>query len=186
MLCQGGQYDSFNGSQFDSSQANKFNGKNNGLMHPIIGLPLGPLGHKGPISCIGNDIKHSLQCVVSLGKKSFSQACGHFFMGWMPKEGVPICLNGAFHGSTTILCFVIASTAEAELGILYRNCQTGIIFLLTLANMGNSQPKKTVHCNNATAVGIVNNTIKHQHSKSMDMRFFWIGDKVAREMNALK
>ncbi len=36
------------------------------------------------------------------------------------------------------------------------------------------------------AVGITNNTIKQQHSRSMEMRFFWIGDKVAQEMYALK
>jgi hypothetical protein len=49
-------------------------------------------------------------------------------MGWMPQDDEPICLNGAFHVSTTILRFVVASTAEAELGALYHNCQTGIIF----------------------------------------------------------
>jgi hypothetical protein len=54
--------------------------------------------------------------------------CGNFFMGWMPQDGEPIRLNGAFHVSTTILHFVVASTAEAELGALYHNCQTGIIF----------------------------------------------------------
>ncbi len=56
-----------------------------------------------------------------------SRACGHFFMGWMPKDGQSIRINGAFHVSTTILRFVVASAAEAELGALYRNCQTGII-----------------------------------------------------------
>jgi hypothetical protein len=57
-----------------------------------------------------------------------SRACGHFFMGWMPKDGKSICINGAFHVSTTILHFVVASAAKAELGALYHNCQTGIIF----------------------------------------------------------
>jgi hypothetical protein len=57
-----------------------------------------------------------------------SRACGHFFMGWMPKDGESICINGAFHVSTTILRFVVASAAKAELGGLYHNCQTGIIF----------------------------------------------------------
>jgi hypothetical protein len=52
--------------------------------------------------------------------------------------------------------------------------------------MGHLQPKTPVHCNNATAVGIANNTIKRQRSGSMEMRFFWIGDKVAQEMYALK
>ncbi len=57
-----------------------------------------------------------------------SSACGHFFMGWMPQDGEPICLNGAFRVSTPIMHFVVASAAEAELGALYHNCQTGIIF----------------------------------------------------------
>ncbi len=26
-----------------------------------------------------------------------SRACGHFFLGWLPKNGNPIQLNGAFH-----------------------------------------------------------------------------------------
>ncbi len=92
--------------------------------------------------------------------KACSRACGHFFMGWMPTNGTPICLNRAFQVSTTILKFVVASAAKAELGALYHNCQTGIIFRLTLTNMGHPQPKTPVHCNNATAVGIANNTIK--------------------------
>ena len=50
--------------------------------------------------------------------KACSRACGHFFLGWMPKDGEPIRLNGAFHVSTTILRFVTASVAEAELGTL--------------------------------------------------------------------
>jgi hypothetical protein len=60
--------------------------------------------------------------------KARSRTCGHFFMGWMPQDGEPICLNGVFHVSTTILRFVVASAAKAELGALYHNCQTGIIF----------------------------------------------------------
>jgi hypothetical protein len=118
--------------------------------------------------------------------KARSRACGHFFLGWMPRNGEPIRLNGAFHVSTTILRFVVASAAEAELGALYHNCRTGIIFRLTLSDMGHPQPQTPVHCDNATAVGIANNTIKRQRSRSMEMRFFWIGDKIAQEMYNLQ
>ena len=48
-----------------------------------------------------------------------SRACGHFFMGWMPKNGEPIKLNGAFYTGTSIMRFVVASAAEAELGALF-------------------------------------------------------------------
>jgi hypothetical protein len=86
--------------------------------------------------------------------KARSRACGHFFLGWLPTDDAPICLNEVFHVSTTILRFVIASVAEAQLGALYHNCQTGMIFRITLSNMGHPQPHTPIHCDNATAVGI--------------------------------
>ncbi len=46
----------------------------------------------------------------------------HFFMGWSPKNGERIHLNGAFHVSSMIMRFVVASAAEAKLGALYNNC----------------------------------------------------------------
>ena len=103
-------------------------------------------------------------------------------MGWMPKNEEPIRLNGAFYVNTTILRFVVASAAEAELGALFHNCQDGIIFWQTLTNLRHPQPKPPVHCDNATAVGIANNTVKRQRLRAMEMHFFWIGDKVAQDM----
>ncbi len=91
-----------------------------------------------------------------------SRLCGHFFMGWVPKNGEPIKLNGAFHVSANIMRFVVASAAEAKLGALYHNCQTAIVFRDILNDMGHPQPKTPVHCDNATAVGIANNTVKRQ------------------------
>jgi hypothetical protein len=52
--------------------------------------------------------------------------------------------------------------------------------------MSHPQPKTPDHCNNATAVGIANNTIKRQRLRSMEMRFFWIGDKIAQQMYDIK
>jgi hypothetical protein len=37
-------------------------------------------------------------------------------MGWMPKDGKPIKLNGTFHTNLSIMKFVVALAAEAELG----------------------------------------------------------------------
>jgi hypothetical protein len=53
-----------------------------------------------------------------------------------------------------------------------------------LEAIGHKQPQTPVHCNNATAVGIANNTVKQQCSRSI-MRFFWISDKVAQDMYTL-
>ena len=60
--------------------------------------------------------------------KARSRTCGHFFMGWTSVDKEPIQLNGAFFVNTTIMRFIVASAAEAELGALFRNCQDGIIF----------------------------------------------------------
>jgi hypothetical protein len=93
-----------------------------------------------------------------------SRACSHFFMGSLPRNGDPIKLNGAFHTLCSILRFVVASAAKAELGALFLNCQEGIIFKTTLEDLGHPQPKIPVHCDNATAVRIATNTIKRQRS----------------------
>ena len=114
---------------------------------------------------------HSGASYLSEGRAR-SRTCGHFFMRWLPRDGDPIQLNGAFHVSTNVIRFVVASAAEAKLGALFHNCQTGIIFRSTLEDMGHAQPQTPVHCDNATAVGIANNTVKCQRSHSMEMRFF--------------
>ncbi len=133
---------------------------------------------------------HTSEMILSIhsGASHFSETgahsrvCGYFFMGWMPEDNESIKLNGAFHTNSTIMRFVVASAAEAEFGALFHNSQTRIIFRQTLDNLGHPQPKTPVHCNNATAVGIANNTVKHQQSRSMEMRSFWVGDKVAQDM----
>jgi hypothetical protein len=118
--------------------------------------------------------------------KAHSRACGHFFMGWSPKDGDPIKLNGAFFTLCTILQFVVASAADAELGALFLNCKEGIIFRLTFEELGHPQPRTPVHCDNTTTVGIANNTVKRQRSRSMEMRYFWVGDKEAQDIYKIK
>jgi hypothetical protein len=44
--------------------------------------------------------------------------------------------------------------------------------------MGHLQPPTPVNYNNFTPVGIANNTVKLQRSRSMDMIFFWVADTV--------
>ncbi len=80
----------------------------------------------------------------------------------------------------------MASAAEAELGALFLNCQEGMIFQLTLEDLGHPQPKTPVYCNNATAVGIANNSIKQQRSRAMEMRYFWTSEKEAQDVYSFK
>jgi hypothetical protein len=127
-----------------------------------------------------------LDMLYLLESGTSSQACGNFFMGWFPTNGDPIKLNGAFFTLCTILHVVVASTVEAELGAFYLYCKEGMIFHLTLEDLGHLKPKSPIYCNNATTVGIANNTVKWKRLLSMEMRYFWICDKVAQDAYNIK
>ena len=99
-------------------------------------------------------------------------------MGESPKTGEPISLNGAVFVNCGILKIVVTSAAEAELGALFLNCREAKIIRLILSELGHEQPPTHIHCDNKTTVGIANNTVKKQRSRSMEMRFFWVADQV--------
>ena len=113
-----------------------------------------------------------------LAPKSHRQASGYFFLGSLPHNGNQINLNGAIHVQCTILKLFAASIAEAELGALFLNAQDANVFQLILAKLGHPQPPTPIpiHIDNTTTVGIVNNTIKGQRSRSMEMQYFWLLD----------
>ncbi len=43
-----------------------------------------------------------------------------------------------------------------------------------------------VHCYNATAVSIANKTVKRQRLQSMEMRYFWVCDKISQDAYNVK
>jgi hypothetical protein len=99
-------------------------------------------------------------------------------MGWRADPTKPIKLNGAFFTLCAILHFVVASAVKAKLGALFLNCKQAKKFRLTLEEIGHPQHPTLIHCNNSTAVGIANYTVKLQRSQSMEMSFFWVADAV--------
>jgi hypothetical protein len=105
------------------------------------------------------------------------------FLDSIPINGDPIKLNGAIHITCTILKLVAASTAEAELGALFLNAQEAKVLCLTLNKLGHPQPPTPIHIDNTTTVGIVNNTIKRQCSRAMEMRYFWLLDGKTQKSN---
>jgi hypothetical protein len=115
-----------------------------------------------------------------------SRACSHFFMGRNAKNGNPIKVNGAFFTLCAILHFVVASATEAELDTLFLNCKEGMIFRMTLEELGHPQPKTQVHCINATTIRVSNNTAKQQRSRSMEIRYFLVCDKIAQDAFSVK
>ena len=49
---------------------------------------------------------------------------------------------------------------------------------ITLEELGYPQPPTPLQTDNSTASGIVNDTVKQRRSKAIDMRFYWIRDRV--------
>ena len=107
-----------------------------------------------------------------------SRVAGQFFLGRKSDPTKPIVLNGTLYIMCGILKFVVALAAEAELGALFLNCKEGIIMRLNLQEMGHPQPATPIYCDNMTATGIANDTIKKQRYRSMEMIFFWVTDQV--------
>ena len=61
---------------------------------------------------------------------------------------------------------------------MFINAQTGITTHTTLQEMRHLQPTKPMHCDNYTTTVIVNNSIKKQRSRAMDMQYHWLVDQV--------
>jgi hypothetical protein len=108
--------------------------------------------------------------------KAHSQAGGYFFLGSLTRDGDPIKINGAIHVQCTILKLVAVSAAKAKLGALFLNAQDTKVFRLILVKLGHPQPPTPIHINNTTTVRIVNNIIKRQGSRLMEMQYFWLLD----------
>ena len=103
-----------------------------------------------------------------------SRSAGYYFLGSVPKNRQTIKLNGEIHVLCNVLKLVASSESEAELGALFLNAKEAKILWLTLEELGHKQPPTPIHVDNSTTVRIVNNTIKRQKSRSMEMRYFWL------------
>jgi hypothetical protein len=109
--------------------------------------------------------------------KARSRAAGFFYLGSTKPTPTPKP-NGAIHILCHVMREVLSSAAEAELGALFHNGKEASPLRTALADMGHPQPATVIITDNSTAAGIANDTVKQKRSKAMDMRFYWIRDRV--------
>jgi hypothetical protein len=118
--------------------------------------------------------------------KSRSRTGGYFFLSDRPAdpmqspspEDPPPMSNGAIHVVTHLMKEVVSSAAEAETGGLFYNGKEACPIRTTLQELGFPQGPTPIQTDNSTACGIANDTVKQRRSKAMDMRFYWIRDRV--------
>jgi hypothetical protein len=87
-------------------------------------------------------------------------------------------LNGSILNVASVIKNVVASEAESVVGACFQNAQSGAPLRVTLTELGHIQPATPLRTDNSTAYGILNETIKQKRSKSMDMRYHWLTDRV--------
>ena len=113
--------------------------------------------------------------------KARSRVGGFFYLDGKedPQPDKPPCINGPIHVECRIMRNVMASASEAETGGLFINGQEGSYIRNVLKEMGHPQDGPTpIVTDNSTADGFANGTTKTKRSKAMDMRFYWIRDRV--------
>jgi hypothetical protein len=113
--------------------------------------------------------------------KGRSRMGGHFFLANLPHGNQPVMHNGAILATAGIIQNVMASAAESEMGSLFDNSKEGTVARTTLTELRHPQPPTPVQVDNTTAVGIANETVKQKRSRAMDMRFYWVQDRVRQK-----
>jgi hypothetical protein len=116
-----------------------------------------------------------------------SRVGGYFFLSQTPPdqgythESPPAPTNGPVHVNSIIMQHFMSSAAEAEFGALFHNCKDAEMLRTILIAMGHPQPATPVQTDNACASGIANDTVKQKRSRAMDMRFYWVRDRVRQD-----
>ena len=94
-----------------------------------------------------------------------------------PEDFVPTT-NSILLVVCKIMRNIMASAAEAKYGTIFVNAQTDVPIRTTLSEMGWKQGPTSVQVGNSTAVGIATEGFRQKKSKAMDMRFYWINDRI--------
>jgi hypothetical protein len=106
-----------------------------------------------------------------------SRAGGFFYMGSSTNNDNKLT-NGEILIISKVLKHVMSSAAEAEIGAVFINAKEGAVLRTTLEELGNPHPPTPMETDNTTATVYSNGTMKQKLTKAMDMRFYWIKDRV--------
>ena len=110
--------------------------------------------------------------------KARSRIAGYLYLG---NKGGKL-FNGPIYVVAKVIKSVMASEAEAECGGLYINAQEAVPLIIILEELGHKQDVVPLKTDNSTEEGIMNKTIKQKRSKVMEMRFYWLVDRVSQKI----
>ena len=108
--------------------------------------------------------------------KACSCAAAHYHLGWRNSKQT--------NGPVDVLCKtiknIVSSTAEAETGSIYMSAQHACPMRTALTELGHPQPitGAPFETDNSTAQGILTSKMRQKLSKSFDMRYWWMKDRI--------
>jgi hypothetical protein len=112
---------------------------------------------------------------------AYSRAASHHYLSSHPNKlqpGQSPPLIGPIHMLCAFIGPIAASAARTEVGATFMNAQELCPIHQTFINLGHPQPPTPIRTDNKCAEGILNGTIKQRRSKAIDMRFYWLQDRV--------
>jgi hypothetical protein len=86
--------------------------------------------------------------------------------------------NAPVYVMCNIMKEIVSAASEAELAGLFHNGKEACPIRICLEELGHPQPPTPLKTDNTTAEGLANDTMKQKRSKAIDMRFYWIRDRV--------
>jgi hypothetical protein len=95
--------------------------------------------------------------------------------------GTPTAINGPISCGSWMINCVCASVAEAETAGGFQIAQTATHHRRILSDLGYPQPPTLLRMDNTVALGLASGQMNAKRSKSMDMRFFWLVDRVEQQ-----
>jgi hypothetical protein len=109
-----------------------------------------------------------------------SRAAGYFYLTATCGIEHSRPYNGPFHVYCCVVRAVLSLATEAELAALMHISKEVCPLCTALTEMGHLQNTTTSTTDNSTATEISNATVKQQQSKSVDMQFYWVRDRISQ------
>ena len=90
----------------------------------------------------------------------------------------PTAINGPIMVFSSVIQNVMASIGEAEYAAAFHTAQMASGLRKTLSDLGYPQPATYILVDNEVASRIASNTTEPKRTKSIDMQFHWLRDRV--------
>ena len=112
--------------------------------------------------------------------KARSRVAGYYHLSDHPNITKHSKMNGAILVECKTLRHVVSSSAEAEVAGIFHNAGTAVPIWHILKALQHPQPPTPLKTDNSTATGFIYNNIHQRRSKSWDMRYHWLRDRLTQ------